>query len=199
MSLKLDDLDIHLLSILQREGRIPLNELSNRIGLSTPTVRKRIERLIELGVIKMFTVVVDKTKFRETISVFLIIEGKPEKIRNIGEKLAEYPEITEVYVVTGDHNLVAKAFIDDIDKLQTIIREISTMPDVYNIHASLINDTIKEESGIQIKPGTGIKVYCSFCGKLIEKSPKKLIHNNRTLYFCCDTCLSEFKKKHKSN
>jgi len=197
MSLELDDIDTRLLAILQRDSRIPLNELSNKMGLSTPTVRKRIERLVTTGVIKSFTLLLDKTKLRDTIHVFLIMNAKPEKIKEIGNNIAQYPEVTEVYVVTGDNNLIAKAFINNIDRLHVIINEISKLPDVSNISTSLISDIIKEEYGIQIRPGTGIKVYCYFCGKLIEEPPRKLIHSNKTYYFCCDTCLSEYMKKHR--
>ncbi len=52
----MDDLDREILSILRRDARTPYTEIADRVGTSEGTVRNRVERLVDDGVIERFTV-----------------------------------------------------------------------------------------------------------------------------------------------
>ena len=52
----MDDLDRQILTILRRDSRTPYTEIADRVGTSEGTVRNRVERLIDEGIIERFTV-----------------------------------------------------------------------------------------------------------------------------------------------
>ncbi len=62
MSFKLDELDASIIELLQRDSRMMYKDIAEKTNVSLPTVRARIKRLLDLGVIKKFTIVVDADK-----------------------------------------------------------------------------------------------------------------------------------------
>ncbi|MFQ6087157.1 MAG: Lrp/AsnC family transcriptional regulator, partial [Candidatus Bathyarchaeia archaeon] len=73
MSIRLDKVDAGILKFLQRDGRMMYKDLARQLGVSLPTIRTRIKRLRELGVIQKFTVVVNPDRiFGKTRAVFVI-------------------------------------------------------------------------------------------------------------------------------
>ena len=57
--LRLDDINMQILMILNTNGRITATELANRLHVSRPAVQRRIKRMEDLGIIKGFTVMID--------------------------------------------------------------------------------------------------------------------------------------------
>jgi len=70
----LDETDLEILSLLAEDARRPFSEIGDRVGLSGPAVSDRVTRLEETGVIKRFTVDVDRTKLRAGVPVLVDVE-----------------------------------------------------------------------------------------------------------------------------
>ena len=87
--LKLDRIDVEVLRTLQENARIPLKELASKVGLSIPAVRARIDRLVDLGVIKGFTVIVDPSRITERVRALILCKVPADSLGNLPEELGK--------------------------------------------------------------------------------------------------------------
>jgi DNA-binding Lrp family transcriptional regulator len=119
----MDEMDQKLLGILQKEGRISFRELAQQLDVSSQTISDRITKLKEKGVIKQFAVIVDQPKIGYPITFVVELDVELQNMEKIQNHLAEYPELYEVHVVTGEHDILALGMARDIMHMYDIIEE----------------------------------------------------------------------------
>jgi len=127
---KLDDLNIQIIDILQSEGRIPVTQIAARIDVPHTTVRDRIQRLEEQGVIEGYTAVINPAKVGYLLSclVHVTMEQKMELQETIAV-LGGIDEVTEFLVLTGATDIAVRVHARDIDHLRDIIyHKIKSIP-----------------------------------------------------------------------
>ena len=61
MAHELDDIDIGIVTLLQQDGRKSFRQISRELGISTPTVQARYQRLVNIGLIKSISPIIDST------------------------------------------------------------------------------------------------------------------------------------------
>ncbi len=118
---ELDKIDIGIVRLLQENARYSLKYLAEKVGLSTPAVSSRIEKLQQLGVIKRYAAVVDQFKLGFIISAFINLEvppkGKPEFYRFI----ETCPNVQECNCVTGNYSMLIKVAFRNMMELDSFI------------------------------------------------------------------------------
>jgi len=127
---KLDDLNIQIIDILQSEGRMPVTQIAARIDVPHTTVRDRIQRLEEEGVIEGYSAVVNPAKVGYLLSclVHVTMEQKMELEETIAV-LRGIDEVTEFLVLTGGTDIAVRVYARDIDHLRDIIYDkIKSIP-----------------------------------------------------------------------
>jgi Lrp/AsnC family leucine-responsive transcriptional regulator len=97
-----DATDIALLQELQENARLSLAELGRRVGLSSPAVADRLERLEEAGVIVGYRAEVDPRALGFELAVVLRIRPAPRELKKVAELAQRTPEIVECNRITGD-------------------------------------------------------------------------------------------------
>jgi len=101
----MDVIDIKILEELKNDSRMSFNEISDRIGKTEATVRRRVKKLIEDGIIKRFTIdyeIDTKPKIYATIK----IEPDFKEIKRILSELTHIEEITSIWRLSGDCGLL---------------------------------------------------------------------------------------------
>ena len=81
----LDEIDSKILRILLEDARAPISKIAEELGLSRPTVRKRLRRLIESGIIKGFSVVIDENLLKGFQVLGLFKASNAEKLVSLLE------------------------------------------------------------------------------------------------------------------
>lgn len=196
MAIRLDELDVGILKLFQQDGRIMYKDVARNLNVSLPTVRARIKRLRELGVIKKFTVVVDPDRIFGKIRAIFVIEGKTPELMNIGNKLAEMDEVREVFVTTGAFGIIAKVEVNNIVELEELItKKIAQIPNILDSKTSIVVKTLKEEFGISVKPEAVVQLRCAFCGGIIVEEPYVEEINGVKYYFHGKACAEGYKEK----
>ncbi|MCD6164486.1 MAG: winged helix-turn-helix transcriptional regulator [Candidatus Odinarchaeota archaeon] len=99
MAVNLSEADYEILRILQENARASISDISRKLGLSRVTVRQRIKKLIESGVIKKFTVILDDELFEQGVQV--LIGFKAPDTEQLVEELGKMDVISEIYVTSG--------------------------------------------------------------------------------------------------
>jgi len=127
--LRLDDIDRQIVAWLQRDGRASYREIGSDVGLSAPAVKRRVDRLLDDGVITGFQAIVDPRALGWTAEAFIAIfcEGRtsPDRIRTA---VAKHPEVVGAYTVTGDHDALLHVRVQDTTHLETVLERVRSEP-----------------------------------------------------------------------
>ena len=120
----LDALDTAILQALTREARIPIRELAQQIGLSSPSTTERIRRLEEAGVIEGYSVRINPAAIGLPVGVYLRIRPMPGELDRVAALLAAMPEVTGCDRVTGEDCFIAKAQVPAVADLEALINRL---------------------------------------------------------------------------
>jgi Lrp/AsnC family transcriptional regulator, leucine-responsive regulatory protein len=118
---QLDETDKRLLAILQTEGRLPVQELAARVGLSTSPCWRRVRRLEESGVIRGYAALVDARALGLLARAYVhvsLIDHSEETIRRFDAFVAQEAQIVECATVTGADDYLLKVVARDPEALE---------------------------------------------------------------------------------
>ena len=100
----MDDIDRRILSILMKDGRIPIVELAELVGLSPTPCRKRIAKLEETGVIARYSAIIDPEKAGYPITVFVSVELETQQAEGLAlfeRKVMDFEEVVQGFLMTA--------------------------------------------------------------------------------------------------
>jgi len=139
----LDAIDEKILEELKENSRISFKDISERVGKTEATVRRRVNKLKEDGIIKSFTIEYStnsKLLTRATVK----IEPDFKEMKNIMKELKAIEEITDIWRLSGNCGLFIKVEIPTIEQFNPLIEEkISVIKGVKIMETCFITDIIK--------------------------------------------------------
>ena len=121
---KLDNIDIKLINLLEENARYPLKYLAEQVFLSTPAVSSRIEKLEEAGIIKKYSVIVDKLKLGYNITAFINLEVSPKQKPEFYPFIESCPNVLERNCVTGKFSMLIKVAFNTTMELDSFIGQL---------------------------------------------------------------------------
>ncbi len=196
MSLQLDNVDVQIIEMLQADGRVAYKEIAQKIGVSLPTVRTRINKLVELGVIKKFTVIVDPDRIYGKVLGFVLLQIQPADVEEAMTRLTDMKEVREIYMTAGSNPITVKVEARDLDELSKLTsRKFSEVKGVTGCSYLVITRTVKEEYGASVEAQTMIQFKCEFCGAPIFGKPYIEYIDGGRYYFNAEECARAYKQK----
>ncbi|BBL45323.1 HTH-type transcriptional regulator Ptr2 [Nanobdella aerobiophila] len=129
---KIDDIDIKILKLLEKNSRISNMEISRRIGLSEGAIRKRINKLKKNNIIKGFCVILDYSILGYNVS-WIGLNVEKNKIINIIDEIPKDDNIKGIYLTYGDHDIIIEYIYRDKKELENYIKEIKKIEDIKEI------------------------------------------------------------------
>jgi Lrp/AsnC family leucine-responsive transcriptional regulator len=117
----IDATNRRILGELQEDGRMTLAELGRRVGLSSPAVAERLQRLERDGVISGYRAEVDPRALGLSLTVVIRIRPAPGQIANVAELAQRTPEVIECRRITGEDCYIATAHVRDVEHLEELI------------------------------------------------------------------------------
>jgi DNA-binding Lrp family transcriptional regulator len=143
--LRLDDLDRRIVACLSADARISYRTIGSEVGLSAPAVKRRVDRLLDEGVIERFTAVLDPRALGWSVEVFveMFCEGRtpPGVIRTT---LARYPEVVGAYTITGDPDAMVHVRASDTAHLEATLERIRSEPFVIRTRSVMVLSRLLE-------------------------------------------------------
>ena len=130
MSLKLDKVDWGIIERLREDARMTFVDIGKALGVSDATVYNRVKRLLEVGVIKKFTIEVDETAVGKRVSGFIMVNVKPGAVKEVSKQLAEIERVSEVHEIHGSEDLIVKVRAKNLGRLRSVILKVRKIPDV---------------------------------------------------------------------
>lgn len=121
-----DTVDKKIVGLLEKNSKTSFAEISKKVFLSPSSVRERIKKLEDLGVIKGYKLDVDQTLLGNNIEVFILLKVFTGKLQFAIAELKSYPEIQEVHRITGQQNFHMRVALRDQLHLQKFIDRLIT-------------------------------------------------------------------------
>jgi len=112
-----NDIDQKLIEILKENSRTSLREMAKIVPLSPSSIRNRLARLVDKGIIERFTIDVDYRKLGYEIQVIILLTTKPGTSDQIYRALERYEEISKIFWTTGPSNFLCLAQLKDMNDL----------------------------------------------------------------------------------
>jgi Lrp/AsnC family transcriptional regulator for asnA, asnC and gidA len=139
----MDLIDLKILEELKNNSRMSFNEISERIEKTEATVRRRVQRLRDEGIIKRFTIDYE-VDTKPKVSATIKIEPDFKDIKRILSELRNIEEINVIWRLSGDCGLLMKVDISSIEQFNPLIEEkISRVQGVKIVETCFITDIIK--------------------------------------------------------
>lgn len=155
ISPKIDDTDIKIMRILQRNSKIPIKELSERINLSPTPIYDRIKRLEKIGVIRKYVALLDLEKTNNALITYCNVQldkHSPIHLKEFENNVKNYPEVIECYYLAGNYDYLLKIVTKNMKAYQDfIINTLSGTEHVQNIQSSFVMGIIKYTTELPIK------------------------------------------------
>ena len=119
----LDDIDLKILKLLQKDSRISIKSISEQVFVSQPTVSSRIDSLVKKGIIKGFYTEIDNSVYDNVIKCYIQIEVSPTLKEQLYEKIKNTPKVVECDRVTGEYSLIIKMIFNNTLEMDKYINE----------------------------------------------------------------------------
>jgi len=133
----MDELDREILSILRRDARTPYTEIADQVGTSEGTVRNRVDRLVDDGIIERFTVATRTGNVKSMIEVGVDVNVDTEAVT---DHIAEWPAVDFVWQVSGEEDIVVVVDAADTGEVNDLITKARDLDEVQNTKTRLILD-----------------------------------------------------------
>lgn len=145
-----DELDLQIMRELQKDARQSFRELAKKMSVAEGTVYNRINKLIGLGVLRGYVPDIDVSKLGYDLTAIIGIAVEGGHTDEVGSRIAEEPNVSAVYDVTGDYDAVVVAKFRDRNSLNDFVDKILAMGHVRKTYTMIVMDVLKEVQCIGI-------------------------------------------------
>jgi Lrp/AsnC family transcriptional regulator, leucine-responsive regulatory protein len=125
MMADLDATDQKILDLLSRDARRSASEVGRLVGLSPPAAKRRIDRLETTGLIRGYTIKLDRRQLGEQIEAFIELRFAPgTQVGDIDNAVIDLPELLASYTLAGDPDALVHVSVRDLEHLKGVVDQI---------------------------------------------------------------------------
>ena len=140
---QLDDLDRQLIEVLARDARVSNRKIAVDLGVTEGTVRGRIKRLQQDGLIS-FTAITSFGLANSAKLALIGVQADVENVRDVARQIADLPTVNAVMITMGRFNILAFCLFSSLDSLLELASDqILSIPGVHHVETSIAVKTIK--------------------------------------------------------
>ena len=147
---KIDEIDIKILRELQEDARKSLKEIAEKVGVAEGTVYNRINKMKRIGLIKKFIPVIDYSLLGYDIIAVIGVMAEGGYLVEIEKEIAKEGNVTAVYDVTGEYDMLVVAKFKDRKSLNDFVKKLAGMEKVKKTYTMLVLNVVKETHLIEL-------------------------------------------------
>lgn len=152
--MNLDRFDGRILLELQRDGRLPVVELAELIGLSATPCARRIRALEAGGIIEGYAAILNPTRVGLEIQALVhvkLTEHTDETVARFEREIALLDEVTNCFATTGAYDFILQVFGQNLESLSSVIlKKLLRIPHVRDVQSSVVLATLKRSTRIPL-------------------------------------------------
>jgi Lrp/AsnC family transcriptional regulator for asnA, asnC and gidA len=136
--IEIDDTDVEIIRHLQIDGRMPFTRIAAELGLSEGAVRRRVNRLTRNGLLQIVAIV--EPQFLGWGAAGMIgVSVQPGRVDAVAEQIAPLPEVTYLFMVSGEFDLFVEVYCRDRDHFVSFLsQKLQQIPGVVQTRAFMI-------------------------------------------------------------
>jgi len=150
----LDNKDLQILDLLQRNSNYSVKEIGEKIGLSFTPTYERIKHLEKNGTIEKYAAVLNRKKIGVDLVAYCNVTIRNQSKKSLDEfeqEIVKYEEVQEVLSLSGTYDFMLKIATKNIDSYNNFITNIlANTPNIYQYHSSIVLNEIKRETAYKI-------------------------------------------------
>ncbi len=134
----LDALDQQIIAELMRDARASYADIGDRVGLSAPAVKRRVDRLRASGAIKGFVALVEPSALGWTTEAYVELYCTKTSPAEILAGAAKHPEVVSACTVTGEADALLHVLASDVRHLERVVERIAAEPYVVRTKSVIV-------------------------------------------------------------
>lgn len=157
--IQLDETDRAIIACLQYDGRMSFSDIADQVGVSEATVRRRISRLTESGILQVVGIV-EPQYLNWHAAAMVGVTVRAGRVDAVARRIAELPEVTYLFMASGGFDLFVEVYCRDKDHL-----------------ASFLSDDLQQIPGVQRTETFMILRMYKLSYRWGEATPTRAAHN----------------------
>ena len=147
--------DRSLLRELQKDSRLTMQELADRVGMSSSACWRRVRNLEESGVIDRYAALVNPRKAGFSLSSMTLVSLARHEEKNVEKFVQEvmrHPEVLECFATSGEADFHLRVVVEDMDAYNAFLDDfIFRLPGVSQVRSNIVLKEIKADTALPFK------------------------------------------------
>jgi len=144
----LDEKDMMILKILEKDSRKPWRQIANELNVSEATVYLRIKRLEENGIIKCFGIKVDPVKVGLMTTMFVLAKTKADNIVYVKNEIQKLNYVVELHEITGPYQFLIKILAPSQKDASRALEDLARIKGLIEINALMSLNIVKSGENV---------------------------------------------------
>ena len=144
-----------ILAELQRDSRLTMQELADRVGMSSSACWRRVKSLEDEGVIDRYAVIVNTRKAGFGLSSVVhvsLARHEQKNVDNFIHEVSRHPEILECFATSGEADFHLRVVVEDIDAYNRFLDDfIFKLPGVSQVRSNIVLKEIKADTALPLR------------------------------------------------
>lgn len=142
----MDDVDKKILNVLSLNSRTSISDISKKTGIPNSTISNRLHKLEENNVIEQYATIFNPEKIGINVIAVIIIQTETEKHENVEIELPKLKQVSQVYSISGEYDILIKIGASDLEELNDIINsQIRTIDGIEELRELIVMERLKDE------------------------------------------------------
>ena len=150
----LDKFDTRILAELQRDGRLPVVELAESIGLSPTPCARRIKALEAGGLIEGYSALLNPASIGLGVQAIVqvkLTEHTDETVARFEREIGLLDEVTHCYAITGAYDFILEVYARSLESLSgVVLKKLIRIPNLRDLQSSVVLDTVKRSTRLPL-------------------------------------------------
>jgi Lrp/AsnC family transcriptional regulator len=149
-----DKFEVAILSRIQADCSVSLNELAEEVNLGATACWRRIQKLEESGYIRGRVAVLDRKKLNVAVSVFVSVSTSQHNqawIDKFHETVSAIPEVVEIYRMAGETDYLMRVVVPDIEAYDGVYKRLIQVPGLSDVNSAFAMEQIKYTTELPLK------------------------------------------------
>jgi Lrp/AsnC family leucine-responsive transcriptional regulator len=158
MSIKLDEKDLAILTLIQENSKLTANQIAKKISTPITTVFAKTKRMEEMGIIKQYRAILSAEKLNLGTAAFILAavsyrakneDETPISQRQVAEEIARFQEVQEVHIITGDWDLLVKLRAENVEAVgKFVVDKLRLIKGLDKTLTCMVFETVKESTSL---------------------------------------------------
>jgi len=147
--------DRAILRELQRDSRLTMQQLADKVGMSSSACWRRVRSLEEAGVIDRYAAILDSRKAGFNLSSMTLVtlaRHEQKHVENFVKEVMRHPEVLECFATSGEADFHLRVVVEDIDAYNAFLDDfIFRLPGVSQVRSDIVLKEIKVDTALPFK------------------------------------------------